>query len=154
MKFEDDFEIPMLTQNMLSGDYLLMLPLYLIEPDMMFDPFIEFRSYTGLRVVVKGFLLPTFDDEPFMPDRQLMIPEESDITLDYLTETDMINGLIAYQSRILEETFFRPYQRIDLVDQVSSIGANVSWEIVSLNPEIFDFSTKEILLIDTSRTYL
>ena len=143
---EDSF-FPLLTEMIDGGDFIVFAPMYLFESggssiQMILDPFEEIYPYIGFQVKIRGFLFPTFDDEdPYAPDRLLLVSTEGSIQLTYETDQEKIDAAIAFGTYMLENEIFRPGDTLYLPDSIPLLGITMTWEFVGVNGYAIDLLT-------------
>jgi len=141
----EDSYFPLLQIEITPSEFVPIIPLYLFTDELFMDPSV-FYELQGLRVNIKGYLMPNIGEEdPEAPDRLLVIASEDDIELDYDTEDEMIDALILLAQTSLESDYFRPGDTLDLPDYYAPFDAELSWEFTSDITDIFDEATMTFL---------
>ncbi|MDY0294817.1 MAG: InlB B-repeat-containing protein [Acholeplasmataceae bacterium] len=129
-EYEDYSFYPMLYMETDYSESIPYMPAYIFNTMMQIDQS-QLYMYSGFRIIVRGFLFPTFDDEdPFAPDRMLMIPTEEDITIGYTTDQEKMDALIAMGEQQLENQIFRPGDDLQLPEEMPVIDATFVWAFV------------------------
>jgi uncharacterized repeat protein (TIGR02543 family) len=158
---EDSF-YPLLQEYIDGGDFIPIVPMFLfqhVEPKIMmepiFDPMEDFMNMQGFRFVVTGFLFPNMGEEdPYAPDRMLLIPTMENITLDYYTDQEKMDALILAGQHFLEGRNYRPFEYLEFPDYLPAIDANIIWEFVGTNGYVIDLTTMQINDISDVETLL
>ncbi len=133
---EDSF-FPMLQVELGEGEFIPFVPMYVFQ-SKSFD-YEELYKYNGFRVVVKGFLMPNMDDpDPLAPQWMIVVPQETDIVLDYDTDQELVDAIILMGRYHLEGQIFRPGQDLDLPSEIAWLGATLSWQFLGDLTGIFD----------------
>ncbi len=148
MTYMKESFFPLLRPELDSSEFIPVFPTYLFEASIFPDPEILYQ-YDGLRVVIKAFLFPTFDEEdPFAPDRMLMVATAADIVLDYDTDQEKIDALILLGQHKFENQVYRPGDELQLPEEFPLLDATLSWAFVGDVNAVIDPMTmifKEVL---------
>jgi uncharacterized repeat protein (TIGR02543 family) len=135
--YEEYSYYPMLYMETNYGESIPYMPSYLYNKNIVDQS--EIFMYSGFRVVVRGFLFPTFDEEdPYAPDRMIMVPTADDIYLDYATDQEKMDALIAMGEEQLENKIFHPFDELQLPDEMPVIGATFVWEFLGDISLVYD----------------
>ena len=137
MYMEESF-FPILQAELGSGEIVPFVPVYVFQSGM-FPDYEQLYQYNGLRVVLKGFLLPNMDEsDPYAPNKMILVPSEEQIILDYETDQEKMDALIMMGQYHLEGKIFRPGNDLELPDEMPVLGATFVWEFLGDLTGIFD----------------
>ncbi len=148
VSFMEDSFFPLLSLESNPSEFIPYVPIYMFEDMGLYNPEL-IHQYNELRVVVRGFVLPTFDDDPEAPDRLLMVPSEEDFILDYDTDQEKMDALISLGTTSLEGRIWRPNEVLELPSEMPVLGATLVWEIIGDNAAYFDLEYFTFANVDT-----
>ena len=149
VSYHDDSFYPLLKPELTSSEFVPIVPVYLFDSSVFPEPEILYM-YNGLRVVVKGYLFPSFEDDPLAPDRILLIPISDFMYVDYYTDQEKIDALIALGESQLETKIFHPGQDLELPNEVPTLGATLAWSFVGDVSGVYDDVNKKFLEVTES----
>ncbi|MDO9628841.1 MAG: InlB B-repeat-containing protein, partial [Acholeplasmataceae bacterium] len=152
--YEDSF-FPLLTEFIDGGEFIAFNPMYLFMDGgsqvMMHNPLESIYMYAGYQVVIRGFLFPTFDDEdPYAPDRLIMVTSPYEFELAYETDQDKIDALIEFGTYMLDNNIFRPGEVLMLPEYIPLLGISITWEFVGANGYAIDLATMTLLDVENN----
>ena len=150
--YSEESYYPLLRPELDSSEFVPIVPVYIFD-EYVFPDLNLLYMYSGFRVVVKGFLFPNFDDDhdPYAPDRMILIPTSDFMYVDYYTDLDKMNALIALGEAQLSSKVFHPGNDLELPDEIPAIGATIVWSFVGDVSSIFD-SVNHVFLDVTEPT--
>jgi uncharacterized repeat protein (TIGR02543 family) len=159
LRFIDDSYMPLLSEQLGSGDFLPFFPMFLMydggQMIQRSNAFEYLRMMEGLRLRLKGFLLPNFGAEGNEPDRMLIIAREEGLRLDYVTDQEKMDALIDIGTYHLEiNQIFRPGQQIELPTSFTPLGATMIWTYIGASTQFINLMTMEILEITEETLFL
>ncbi len=158
----DDSFYPVIQEYIDGGAFIPLVPMFIFmhdDPKIMMEPIIdpiqEFYNLAGFRIKVRGFLFPNMgEQDPYAPDRMLLVPTKEDMWLDYYTDQERMDALILAGQMYLEGRDYRPFEYLELPDYLAPIDANIIWEFVGTNGYVFNPETMQILDVPAVETLL
>ncbi|OHE44660.1 MAG: hypothetical protein A3K26_05465 [Tenericutes bacterium RIFOXYA12_FULL_35_10] len=141
MAYLKDSYYPLLRPELESPEFIPLVPVYIYQSSIFPDPEMLYQ-YDGFRLVVRAFLFPSFNEEdPYAPDRLLMVASDVDMVLDYDTDREKMDALVLLGQYKLEGKEFRPGEQLELPDVIQVLNANLSWAFVGDVSAVIDTST-------------
>ncbi|HPG43705.1 MAG TPA: hypothetical protein PLJ98_07875, partial [Acholeplasmataceae bacterium] len=137
--YEDYSFYPILYMETNYGESIPYMPSYLFKDVKMSIDQSNLYMYNGFRIIVRGFLFPTFDEEdPYAPDRMIMVPTEDDIYMGYANDQEKMDALLAMGEEQLENKIFHPGDELQLPVEMPVIGASFVWEFLGDISLVYD----------------
>ena len=140
MAYHPDSFYPLLKPELESSELIPLVPTYMFDSMVFPDPEMMYQ-YDGLRLVVRAFLFPNFDEDPFAPDRMLMVPSEADMVLNYETDAEKMAALVLLGQYKFSQQVYRPGESLNLPEEFPVLGATLSWAFVGDVSSVIDTTT-------------